>query len=177
MQVIQGQYACGTALPNDMGRTDRKHDRGYAKVKNCDPAVIQKYNAKGETKVWSAMNDQAMEIYKDRLGKEQWIRNNKIVPSTKPTLGAWWTALPLCTSFTDHQREDCAASASSSSVLPLTKTENKTTTPPEQPSLSVKKLPAANSPFHVDLVVVSGSDLWWMNPTNNTPLGHTFGHA
>lgn len=90
--IISGEDLCGGALPNDFSDTSRVNDRGWSKVCNVDPAILQRFSLLrgGNQKAWSRMNDEAWQkFYGPRLGNKEYVRNHALT-TEKVSLGAWW---------------------------------------------------------------------------------------
>jgi len=59
---------CGIALPNDFRDTSEKHDRGWSKVCNVDPAYLKKLGVVNNEKAWNAMNTKGWQmVYAPRI--------------------------------------------------------------------------------------------------------------
>jgi hypothetical protein len=92
---IKGYALCGGCFPNDFGNTRVRHDRGWSKVCNVDPAVLASFNLPPE-KIWHKMN--AVNWTKNigpSLTKGQWECNLEMQDG-KAQLGCWWNIMPKC---------------------------------------------------------------------------------
>ena len=92
---IKGYALCGGCFPNDFSNTRVRHDRGWSKVCNVDPAVLASFCLPPE-KIWHKMN--AVNWTKNigpSLTNGQWESNRKMQDG-KAQLGCWWNIMPKC---------------------------------------------------------------------------------
>ena len=85
---LESREVCGVALPNDFGDITRANDRGYSKVRNCDPDVLSKLGCDA-TRMWETMKTRS-QSYWDKLWKKRDIYRNLYVRKDKSEIGAWW---------------------------------------------------------------------------------------
>ena len=90
--TLQHWHICGGALSNDLDDLSQAYDRGYSKVKNCDPAILQSLGV-APTKMWSRMNDSGWSLhFQPKLQHDILVRNQEPGMQDRP-LGCWWTVL------------------------------------------------------------------------------------
>jgi hypothetical protein len=87
--AISGEDICGGALPNDFDNTARKHDRGWAKVCNVDPAYLKKLGS-DPTKYWQSMQSSGWSNYYQPLKMKKQILRNQSTAGKKICIGSWW---------------------------------------------------------------------------------------
>ena len=87
--VMLGWKVCGCALANDFADISTKHDRGFAKVANCDPQILARY-VKPE-KTWSKMNAQGCEAFREKRKDKSFRRNVK--DNIQQVMGCWYTLI------------------------------------------------------------------------------------
>ena len=66
---LESREVCGVALPNDFGDITKANDRGYSKVRNCDPDVLSKLGCDA-TRMWETMRTRS-QSYWDKLWKKK----------------------------------------------------------------------------------------------------------
>ena len=86
---IEGEDTRGLALPNDFEKADDKtHDRGWAKVKDCDPEYIQDIRERRSgvrnDQIWETMR---LGSYDTRNKRDNFIRNRR---ARQIPLSSWW---------------------------------------------------------------------------------------
>jgi hypothetical protein len=92
---IKGYALCGGCFPNDFSNTRVRHDRGWSKVCNVDPAVLASFCLPPE-KIWHKMN--AVNWTKNigpSLTNGPW-ESNLTMQDGKAQLGCWWNVMPTC---------------------------------------------------------------------------------
>ena len=170
--IIVGEDICGGALPNDFENTTWQHDRGWSKVKNVDPAVLNKFRYADKNKMWISMNEHGWRFfYGPRLAKKQWIRNKEVVAS-KAQIGAWF----IVTEQHILPRGNAQRETEKHTTMARTRMRVDGLGLSDQPSSSNPSLPRAISlgscaVCKVEIVVVPGVDLVNRKNTENTRLG------
>ena len=72
-----GPEACGVALPNDFGNMSRERDRGMAKLRRCDPRVLQalqsRFGGVQPGQFWRTMNEEGYATVWNKRDKKKTI--------------------------------------------------------------------------------------------------------
>ena len=90
---LVGSAQCGGALPNDFDDLSFRMDRNIAKLKNCDPLLLQKHGDQ-PAKRFNKMCEVAwQEIYQMRLLQGRIVRNDTLACRDQPWWCCWWTCL------------------------------------------------------------------------------------
>lgn len=87
--VMLGWKVCGCALANDFADLSTKHDRGFAKVANCDPQILAQYSRPEKT--WSKMNARGCEAFWEKRQDKSYRRNVK--DNIQQVMGCWYTLI------------------------------------------------------------------------------------
>ncbi len=148
---IKGYALCGGCFPNDFSNTRVRHDRGWSKVCNVDPAVLASFCLPQE-KIWHKMN--AVNWTKNigpALTNGEW-ESNRQMQDGKAQLGCWWNIMPKCRVIKPDVIEDVplvqwpstsdSSSSSAAAAVATTSTAGIPEAVPGVPAVSAVTTPA-----------------------------------
>ena len=116
---LKGKDVCGIALPHDLANISLAHDRGFSKVKNCDPEILLKFLTPDREKLWDKMQEGGLLYWRKEWSKGV-IKRNTFLGGLKHTIGSWW----VVTARTEIPPEDSEFDRQSSVVAAVSSQED-----------------------------------------------------
>ena len=174
---ISGEELCGCALPNDFQNTNRAHDRGFAKILNCDPAVMKQYG-ENPNKQWSNMSTQGVAYWKGQKDQKVILRNST-VRHKKAAIGSWWVLTARNVHVQDAVREGLPGSASVLLAVTSEEDDELEDLPASraEPPMSTVPRDFAAAGVSVEVLVVGAAELSYKFKTQLSCLGRSVNHV
>ena len=173
---IRGSDICGQAFPNDFTDTRPKHDRGYSKVVNCDPAIMQKFGTNHD-KLWSNMATKGNVYWKEQKDQNLIIRNSTVT-ETKAAIGSWWVLTHRKVARERDWREGSLPPVPDLTV-PSEQDDDMedTPSPRAEPVMSSVIHPFVAEGLSFEVLVVGAAELWYKFKTQQSCLGRRVNHV
>jgi hypothetical protein len=171
--LLNGKDTCGIALPNDFANISLVHDRGFSKVKNCDPAILHNLSTDDQEKLWDKMREKEMLYWKKVWSKDVKKRNTSL-GGLKHTIGTWWVVtarriIPPEDLLLDREFSGLASAASQRNVdMELEGTDLQS---PRHVPLTAQSRVWLDIGITVEVFIIGAAELKWKIESRIASLG------
>ena len=170
---LESTEVCGIALPNDFGDITKAHDRGYSKIRNCDPDLLNKLGCDA-TRMWETMRTRSQK-YWDKLWNKKDTYRNQNVRKDKAEIGAWWVVTQrkvLQDAKTELFDDAEVTSEVSHAVVDM---DDEDLRSPRQTPGPAQSTVWIDSGISIEVFIVGAQEIEWKVHTEISSLGHCDG--